>query len=210
MSKGGQCLVWPPFASSGVMHLLCMELIGQLIVTGGMLVHSSLMTDYCEELELTCINADPEHPNHADWVTCLVWMLAISKLRCFFLPEIVHRSSNIRCWSWLAQEWASGCSHSICFCINNAINEMHLWSLCILLPMPKPNYHHGPPYPHRTSANHSPTRCHAHCENWDTSIVTSPMCQAPSNVSSFPVKSVRTINYSQVETPTSIISQVKK
>ncbi len=35
---------------------------------------------------------DPEHPKHAQWVTCPVSMLAMQELRCFQLPGIVYRS----------------------------------------------------------------------------------------------------------------------
>jgi hypothetical protein len=34
----------------------------------------------------------PEHPKHAQWVTCLVSMQAMEELGHFQLPGIVHRS----------------------------------------------------------------------------------------------------------------------
>ena len=34
----------------------------------------------------------PEHPKHAQWVTCPVRMLAMKELGCFQLPGIVYRS----------------------------------------------------------------------------------------------------------------------
>ncbi len=60
-----------------------------------------------------------------------------------------------------------------------------------------------------TSANHSPTRRHTlrlpsalYSENRDSSVKrwTSPKCQTPSNVSLCPLKSVTTMNCSQVKT----------
>ncbi len=46
----------------------------------------------CQELEHAVVYADPEHPKHAQWVTCPVSMLAMQELRCFQLPGIVYRS----------------------------------------------------------------------------------------------------------------------
>ncbi len=38
------------------------------------------------------VYADPEHPKHAQWVTCPVSMQAMQELGCFQLPGIVYRS----------------------------------------------------------------------------------------------------------------------
>ncbi len=38
---------------------------------------------YWQELEHAVVYADPEHPKHAQWVTCPVSMLAIQELGCF-------------------------------------------------------------------------------------------------------------------------------
>ena len=38
------------------------------------------------------ILSDPEHPKHAQWVTCLVNMQAMEELGQFQLPGIVYRS----------------------------------------------------------------------------------------------------------------------
>ncbi len=38
------------------------------------------------------IYANPEHPKHAQWVTCPVSMLAMQELGCFQLPGTVYRS----------------------------------------------------------------------------------------------------------------------
>ncbi len=48
---------------------------------------------YRQELEHAVIYADPEHPKHAQWVTCPVSMLAMQELGCFQLPESVYRLS---------------------------------------------------------------------------------------------------------------------
>ncbi len=67
-----------------------------MIVACGMLVHSSSMlcevAGYWQELEHAVVYADPEHPKHAQWVTCPVSMLAMQELGCFQLPGIVYRS----------------------------------------------------------------------------------------------------------------------
>ena len=78
---------------SGVTSI-CLELIRLLIVAFGMLVHSSSMAvQNCWILaEHTVVHADPEHPKHAQWVTCLVSMQAMQELGCFQLPGIVYRS----------------------------------------------------------------------------------------------------------------------
>ncbi len=49
------------------------------------------VTGYWQELEHAVVCADPEHPKHAQWVTCPVSMLAM-QLGCFQLPGIVYRS----------------------------------------------------------------------------------------------------------------------
>ncbi len=47
---------------------------------------------FWQKLEHTVVYADPEHPKHAQWVTCPVSMLAMQELGCFQLPGIVYRS----------------------------------------------------------------------------------------------------------------------
>ncbi len=47
---------------------------------------------YWQELEPTVVYDDPEHPKHAQWVTCPVSMLVMQELGCFQLPGIVYRS----------------------------------------------------------------------------------------------------------------------
>ena len=47
---------------------------------------------YWQELEHAVVYANPEHPKHAQWVTCPVSMLAVQELGCFQLPGIVYRS----------------------------------------------------------------------------------------------------------------------
>jgi hypothetical protein len=45
-----------------------------------------------EELGHAVIHIDPEHPKHAQWVTCLVLMQVMEELGHFQLPDIVYRS----------------------------------------------------------------------------------------------------------------------
>jgi hypothetical protein len=47
---------------------------------------------YWQELEHAVVHIDPEHPKHAQWVTCLVSMQAMEKLGHFQLPGIVYSS----------------------------------------------------------------------------------------------------------------------
>jgi hypothetical protein len=47
---------------------------------------------YWRELEHAVIYDDPEHPKHAQLVTCLMSMQAIEELGHFQLPGIVYRS----------------------------------------------------------------------------------------------------------------------
>jgi hypothetical protein len=64
-------------------------LIKLLIVACGMFSHSS---GYWWELEHAVVHVDPEHPKHAQWVTCLVNVQAMEELGHFKLPGIVYRS----------------------------------------------------------------------------------------------------------------------
>ncbi len=164
------------------------------------------------------IYADPEHPKHAQWVTCPVSMLAMQELGCFQLPGIVYRSLqhgavhyHAATWGngrgWIAQQWVT-----VSLCIQNAIIKMHLCSLSITYACP----YHNPtatmghsihnvdsskPLTHTT-----PYTLSAICPvQWKPGFIreenTSPKCQTPSNVSICPLKSVTTTNCSQVETP---------
>jgi hypothetical protein len=46
---------------------------------------------YWRELEHAVVHSDPEHPKHAQLVTCLVSMQAMEELGHFQLPGIVYR-----------------------------------------------------------------------------------------------------------------------
>ena len=92
--KTSQYLVWP-LASCSATHLLLIELIRLLIVACGMLSHSFSMCEvggYWQELEHAVVHVDPEHPTHAQWVTCLLSMQAMEELGRFQLLGIVYRS----------------------------------------------------------------------------------------------------------------------
>ena len=47
---------------------------------------------YWRELEHSAVNVDPGHPEHAQWVTCLVSMQAVEELGHFQLPGILYGS----------------------------------------------------------------------------------------------------------------------
>ena len=78
-----------------------------------------------EELEHAVLYVDPEHPKHAQWVTCLVSMQVVEELGHFQLPGIMFRSLG-PCIIVLKQdvmavdEWhdngASGSHHGISVC----------------------------------------------------------------------------------------------
>ena len=74
---------------------------------------------------LTC--SDPEHPKHAQWVTCLVSMLAMQELGRYQLPGIVYRSLQHGAVHCHASTWHNG-PHlvTVSLCIQNAINKMQL------------------------------------------------------------------------------------
>ena len=70
--------------------LLCIELIRLLIVAPPQWLYE--VAGYWQELEHAVVYANPEHPKNAQWVTCLVSMLAMQELGYFQLPGIVYRS----------------------------------------------------------------------------------------------------------------------
>ncbi len=75
-------------------HLLRLELIRLLIAECWSTPLQWLyeVAGYWQELEHAVVYANPEHPKHAQWVTCPVSMLAMQELGCFQLPGIVYRS----------------------------------------------------------------------------------------------------------------------
>jgi hypothetical protein len=68
--------IWCDHLPHSVSHLLHIELIRLLVVACGMLSHSFQwlceVAGYWRELEHTFVQVDPEHPTHAQLVTCLV------------------------------------------------------------------------------------------------------------------------------------------
>ncbi len=165
----------------------------------------------------TVVYADPEHPKHAQWVTCPASMLAMQELGCFQLPGIVYRSLqhgdlhyHAATWGdgcgWMAQQWASGSRHGISV-HSNAINKIHLCLLSLTYACP----YHNPTATmghsiHNVDISKLLTHTTAICPvEWKPGFIrevnTSPECQMPSNVSICPLKSVTTTNCSQVETP---------
>jgi hypothetical protein len=65
-----------------------------LIVACGMLSHSWLcaVAGYWQEVEHAVVHIDPEHPKHAQRVTCLVSMQVMKELGHFQHLGIVYRS----------------------------------------------------------------------------------------------------------------------
>ncbi len=129
-------------------HLLRIELIRLLIVKcwSTPLQWRCKVAGYCQALEHTVVYADPEHPKHAQWVTCLVRMLAMQELGCFQLPGTVYKSLqhgavhyHAETWGdgrgWMAQPSTSGSHHGISV-HSNAINKMHLCFLSITYACP--------------------------------------------------------------------------
>ncbi len=93
--KTSQYLVWPPFASCSATHYLlsCSGCwLWPVECWSTPLQWMCEVAGYWQELEHAVVYADPEHPKHAQWVTCPVSMLAMQELGCFQLPGIVYRS----------------------------------------------------------------------------------------------------------------------
>ncbi len=175
---------------------------------------------YWQELEHAVVFADPEHPKHAQWVTCPVSMLVMQELGCFQLPGIKYRSLQHGAMHYHDATWGDGKWHNngpqdlvtVSLCIQNAINKMHLCPLSITYACP----YHNP----TVTMGHSihsvdiskplthmmPYTLSAICPvQWKPGFIreenTSPKCQRASNVSICPLKLVMTTNCSQVETP---------
>ncbi len=126
-------------------HLLHIELI-RLLTCGLWNAGPLLFNGWCEvagywqELENAVVYADPEHPKHAQWVTCSVSMLAMQELGCFQLPGIVYRS--LQHAVMVVDEWHNNGPQdliTVSLCIQNAINRMHLCSLSITYACPYHN-----------------------------------------------------------------------
>jgi hypothetical protein len=91
--RTSQYLVLPPFASWSATPLLHIELIRLLIVECSTpLQWLCQVAGYWRELEHAVVHIVPEHPKHAQWVTCLVNMQAMEELGHFQHPGIVYRS----------------------------------------------------------------------------------------------------------------------
>ena len=63
---------------------------------------------YWRELEHVAVHVDPEHPTHAQWVTCLVSMQAKEELGDFQPTGIVFRSLQHGAVRYHAETWGDG------------------------------------------------------------------------------------------------------
>ena len=90
------------------------------------------------------VHVNPEHPKHAQWVTCLVCMQAMEELGHFQLPGIVYRSLP-PCINMLKRELMAGDERhnngpqdiiAVSLCIEIAIDKMYLFSVAYACPIP--------------------------------------------------------------------------
>jgi hypothetical protein len=66
------------------------------------------VSGYWCELEHVVVRVDPEHPKHAQWMTCLVSMQAMKELGYLQLPGIVYRSWRHRAMHYHAETLGDG------------------------------------------------------------------------------------------------------
>ncbi len=171
------------------------------------------VSGYWQELEHAVVYADPEHPKHAQWVTCPVSMLAMQELGCFQLPGIVYRSLQYEVM--VVDEWHNNGPRdlvTVSLCTQNAINKMHLCSFSITYAC---QYHNPTATMGHSIHTVDVSKPLTHTTPYTLSVIypvqwkpgficeenTSPKCQTLSNVSICPLKLVTTTNCSQVETP---------
>ncbi len=128
---------------------------------------------YCQELEHAVVYADPNHPKHAQWVTCPVSMLAMLQ------HEVM-----------VVDEWQNNGPQdlvTVSLCIQNAINKMHLCSLSItyacLYHNPTATMSHSihnvdnsKPLTHTTPYTLLPSALYS--ENRDSSVMRTPLQSA--------------------------------
>ena len=78
--KTSPYLVWPLFASCSATHLDQAIDCGLWNVVPLFFNGCCEVAGYWQELEHVVMQVDPEHPKHAQWVTCLVSMPAMEEL----------------------------------------------------------------------------------------------------------------------------------
>ncbi len=96
---------------------------------------------YWQELEHAFVYTDPEHPKHAQWVTCPVSMLAMQEFKMFSFQELCTDPHIMGLCIIMLQhevmvvdEWHNNGPQdlvTISLCNQNAINKMDLCSLSI-------------------------------------------------------------------------------
>ncbi len=224
--KTSQYLVWPPFAFA---HHLTTNWSWLLIVACGMLVHSSSMAvrscwilagtgTRCHirrsTASQTCSMGDMsgEYAGHAR-----TGMISASRICVQILATWGRALSccNMRWWSWMNNTTMGLRISSLYLCAFKMPSIKWTTNLCSLSITYACPYHNptatmghsihnvdiSKPLTHTTPYTQS-----AIClVQWKPGFIreenTSPKCQTPSNVSICPLKSVTTINCSQVETP---------
>ncbi len=200
--KTSQYLVWPPFASRSVTHLLRIDLINLLIVACGMLVHSSSKavwscwilagtgTRCCirrSRASQTCSMGDvsSEYAGHAR-----TGMFSASR-NCVQILATWGRAlscCNMRWWSWMNGTKMGLRISSRYLC---AFKMPSIKCTCVHCPWRTPAHTITPPPPWATrsatltSANRSTTRRHTRClpsalysENQDSSVKRTPLQSA--------------------------------
>jgi hypothetical protein len=93
------------------------------------------VSGYWQELEHAVVYVDPEHPKHAQCVTCLVSMQALEKLGHFQFPGIVHRASQHE--GMVVDEWHDNGPQDlvmVSLCIQIAIDKMPIVFLIKVMP----------------------------------------------------------------------------
>ena len=85
---------------------------------------------YWQELEHAGVYTNPEHPKHAQWVTCPVSMLAMQELGCFQLPGIVYIAlqpgANPQCWHQQTTH-PYDTTHTVCHLPRTVKTGIHVW-----------------------------------------------------------------------------------
>ncbi len=104
---------------------------------------------YWQELEHSFVYADPEHPKHAQWVTCPVSIMPCKNWDVFSFQDLCTDPCSMGPCIIILQhevmvvdEWHNSGPQdliTLSLCVQNAINKMHLYSLSITYACPYHN-----------------------------------------------------------------------